>query len=327
VFGIVGCVRATLVQAQEPSPKQEAINLLRQASELVSQNPGSATHERGSGISADGCRSRRFFRCVGNGAFVDEAGRPRSRLGSIAYSLDYQGRIEEALQLLSEVSSEQAWHQHSILAKSHADKKDFGVALQLAHLIQYQPARREEALLAIANHSGRLASVMPPCPQCKEALEVAEQAREKEPQMSILLLGIARTQKEIRLSSWRPNVAHVRQRTARQERPPSSFLSRNKLGILSALLVPRKLRRISFCVRAIPSSRMLIWGSFSRACSATSSASCIVDRRHHACQPPTVILQWPTMLLRVALAGTESGAPVVGHSKIFLSAWDFAKME
>jgi len=52
--------------------------------------------------------------------------RPEDRgaaLGSIAYSLDYQGRIEEALQLLSEVSSEQAGTSYSILAKSPQTKK------------------------------------------------------------------------------------------------------------------------------------------------------------------------------------------------------------
>jgi len=87
------------------------------------------------------------------------------------------------------------------LAKSHADKKDFGVALQLAHLIQYQPARREEALLAIAKSQWEAGKRDAALSTMQEALEVAEQAREKEPQMSILLLGIARTQKEIRLSS------------------------------------------------------------------------------------------------------------------------------
>jgi len=167
VFGIVGCVRVTLAQAQEPSPKQEAINLLRQASQLVNQIPEpqriSAAANIGGQLAAAGDFS-------GALAMARSLTRPEDRgaaLGSIAYSLDYQGRQEEALQLLSEVSSEQAGTSYSILAKSHADKKDFGVALQLAHRIQCEPARREEALLAIAKSQWSLASVMAPCPQCK----------------------------------------------------------------------------------------------------------------------------------------------------------------
>jgi len=65
------------------------------------------------------------------------------------------------------------------------------VALQLAHLIQYQPARREEALLAIAKSQWEAGKRDAALSTMQEALEVAEQAREKEPQMSILLLGIA----------------------------------------------------------------------------------------------------------------------------------------
>ncbi len=201
VFGIVGCVRATLVQAQEPSPKQEAINQLRQAGELISQIP---VAQRMSAAANIGGRLAAAGDFSGALAMARSLTRPEDRgaaLGSIAYSLDYQGRMEEALQLLSEVSSEQAGTSYSILAKSHADKKDFGVALQLAHLIQYQPARREEALLAIAKSQWEAGKRDGALSTMQEALEVAEQAREKEPQMSILLLGIARTQKEIRLSS------------------------------------------------------------------------------------------------------------------------------
>jgi hypothetical protein len=201
VFGIVGCVRVTLVQAQEPSSKEEATNLLRQASQLVNQVPEpqrmSAAANIGGRLAAAGDFS-------GALAMARSLTKPEDRgaaLGSIASSLDYQGRQEEALQLLSEVSLEQAGASYSNLAKSHAEKKDFGIALQLAHRIQYEPARREEALLAIAksqweagNRDGALSTM-------REALEVAEQAREKEPQMSILLLGIAGAQKEIGRSS------------------------------------------------------------------------------------------------------------------------------
>src|SRR6266478_162518 len=202
VFGIVGCVRATLMQAQEPSPKQEATNLLRQAGQLVNQIPEPQRMSSAANIGGQLAAAGDFSGAL---AMARSLTRPKDRgaaLGSIAYSLDYQGRQEEALQLLTEVSSEQAGTSYSILAKSHADKKDFGVALQLAHRIEYdEPARREEALLAIAKSQWEAGKRDGALSTMREALEVAEQAREKEPQMSILLLGIARTQKEIGMSS------------------------------------------------------------------------------------------------------------------------------
>jgi tetratricopeptide (TPR) repeat protein len=201
VFGIVGCVRVILVQAQEPSPKQEATNLLRQASELVNQIPErqrmSAAANIGGQLAAAGDSS-------GALAMARSLTRPEDRgaaLGSIASWLDYQGRQEEALQLLSEVGLEQASTSYSMLAKSHAEKKDFAAALELAHRIQYEPARREEALLAIAKSQWEAGKRDGAQSTMQEALEVAEQTREKEPQMSILLLGIARTQWETGMSS------------------------------------------------------------------------------------------------------------------------------
>lgn len=201
VFGIVACVRVTLVQAQEPNPKQEAINLLQQAGELVNQIPDPQRMSAAANIGGQLAVAGDFSGAL---AMARSLRRPQDRgaaLGSIAYSLDYQGRQEEALQLLREVSSEQAGTSYSILAKSHADKKDFGVALQLAQQIQYQPAAREDALLTIAKSQWEAGKRDGALSTVQEALEVAEQAREKDPQMSILLLGIARTQREIGMSS------------------------------------------------------------------------------------------------------------------------------
>ena len=201
VFGIVGCVRVTLVQAQEPSPKQEATNLLRQASQLVDQIPEPQRMSAAANIGGQLAATGDFSGALAMARSLTRAKDRGAAFGSIAYSLDYQGRQEEALQLLTEVSSEQAGTSYSILAKSHADKKDFGVALELAHRIQYEPARREEALLAIAKSQWEAGKRDGALSTLQEALELAEQAREKEPQMSILLLGIARTQKEIGMSS------------------------------------------------------------------------------------------------------------------------------
>lgn len=200
-LGIVGCVPVTLVQAQAPSPKQEAINLLREASQLVNQIPEpqrmSAAANIAGRLTAVGDSSTAL-------AMAHSLTRPQDRgsaLNSIAYSLDYQGRLGEALQLLSEVGSWQAGTSYSTLAKSHAGKKDFAVALQLAGRIQDQPASRVEALLTIAKSQWEADKRDGALSTMQEALEVAEQAREKEPQMSILLLGIARTQKEMGMSS------------------------------------------------------------------------------------------------------------------------------
>lgn len=191
----------TLVQAQEPSPKQEAINLLREASQLVNQIPEPQQMSAAANIAGRLTAVGDFSTAL---AMAHSLTRPQDRasaLNSMAYSLDYQGRLEEALQLLSEVGSWQAGSSYSTLAKSHADKKDFGVALQLAHRIQDQPAPRLEALLAIAKSQWEADKHDDALSTMQEALEVAEQAREKEPQMSILLLGIARTQKEMGMSS------------------------------------------------------------------------------------------------------------------------------
>lgn len=201
VLGIVGCFRVTLMQAQEPNSKQEAINLLRQASQLVNQIPEPQRMSAAANIAGRLAAVGDFSTAL---AMARSLTRPEDRgsaLDSIAYSLDYQGRMAEALQLLSEAGSEQADTSYSHLAKSHADKKDFGVALQLAHRIQNQPARREEALLAVAKSQWEASKRDDALSTMQEALEVAEQAREKEPQMSILSLGIARTQKEMGMSS------------------------------------------------------------------------------------------------------------------------------
>jgi len=108
VFGIVACVRVTLVQAQDPSPKQEAINLLQQAGQLVDQIPEPQRMSAAANIGGQLAVAGDFSGAL---AMARSLTRPQDRgaaLGSIAYSLDYQGRQEEALQLLSEVSSEQA---------------------------------------------------------------------------------------------------------------------------------------------------------------------------------------------------------------------------
>src|SRR5260370_30960697 len=101
VFGMGGCARVTLVQAQEPSPKQEAINLLRQASQLVNQIPEpqrmSAAANIGGRLAAAGDFS-------GALAMARSLTRPEDRgaaLGPITYRLHYQGRMQEALHLLS----------------------------------------------------------------------------------------------------------------------------------------------------------------------------------------------------------------------------------
>lgn len=200
VLGIVGCVPVTLAQTPEPSPKQEAINLLRQASQLVTQIPEQQRMSAAANIAGRLTAVGDFSTAL---AMAHSLTRPEDRepaLDSIAYSLDYQGQQEQALQLLSEVSSWQAGTSYSILAKSHAEKRDFGVALQLAHQIQDQPARRVEALLAITKSQWEANKRDDALSTMQEALEVAEQAREKDPQMSILLLGIARTQKEMEMS-------------------------------------------------------------------------------------------------------------------------------
>jgi len=191
----------TLVQAQEPSPKQEAIILLRQASQLVNQIPeqqrASAAANIAGQLTVAGDSSTAL-------AMVRSLTRPQDRglaFDSIAYSLDYQGRLEEALQLLGEADLWQAGTSYSSLAKSHAGKKEFEVALQLARRILDQPARRVEALLAIAKSQWEAEKRDAALSTMQDAIEVAEQAREKEPQMSILMLGIARTQKEMGLSS------------------------------------------------------------------------------------------------------------------------------
>jgi hypothetical protein len=201
VLGIVGCVRVTLAQAQVPSPKQEAINLLRQAGQLVNQIPEPQRIGAAANIGGQLAAAGDFSGAL---AMAHSLTRPEDRggaLGSIAYSLDYQGRLEEALQLLGEISPELADSNYSILAKSHADKKDFEVALQLAHRIQYQPAHREEALLAIAKSEWEAGKRDGALSTMQEAVEVAEQARGKEPLLSILMLPIARTQKEMGMSS------------------------------------------------------------------------------------------------------------------------------
>lgn len=201
VLGIAACVRVPLVQAQQPGPNQEAINLLRQASQLVNQIPEQQRMSAAANIAGQLTAAGDFSTAL---AMAHSLTRPEDRgsaLDSIAYSLDSQGRREEALQLLSEVSSEQAATTYSLLAKFHADKKDFGVALQLAHRIQDQSARRVEALLAIAKSQWQADKRDDALSTMQEALEVAGQAREKDPQMSILLLGIARTQKEMGMSS------------------------------------------------------------------------------------------------------------------------------
>lgn len=200
-LGIVGCVRVPLVQAQELSPKQEAINLLRQASQLVNQVPEPQRMSSAANIGGQLATAGDFSTALAIARSLTRQEDRGAALGSIAYSLDYEGRVDEALQLLGEVGSEQAGTTYSILAKSHAEKKDFGVAQQLAHRIQDQPGRRVEALLAIAKSQWEADKRDGALSTMQEALEVAEQAREKEPQMSILLLGIARTQKEMGMSS------------------------------------------------------------------------------------------------------------------------------
>ena len=198
---IVSCVPATPVRAQEPNPKQEAINLLRQASQLVNQIPEPQRMSAAANIAGRLTAAGDFSTAL---AMARSLTRPQDReraLDSIAYSLDYQGRLEEALQLLGEVGSWQADASYSSLAKSHAAKKDFGVALQLVHRIQDQPAVRVEALLAIAKAEWEDKRRDDAVSTMQEAVEVAEQTREKDPQMSLLLLGIARTQKEIGMSS------------------------------------------------------------------------------------------------------------------------------
>jgi hypothetical protein len=200
-LGIAGCVPVTLAQAQEPSPNQEAINLLRQASQLVNQIPEQQRITAAANIAGR-------LTAVGDSstalAMAHSLATPAARasaLDSIAYSLDYQGRPEEALQLLNELGSLQAGTSYATLAKSHADKKDFAVALQLAHRIQDQPARRVEALLAIAKSQWAADRRDDALSVLQDALQVAKQAREKEPQMSVLLLGIARAQKEMGMTS------------------------------------------------------------------------------------------------------------------------------
>jgi len=103
--------------------------------------------------------------------------------------------------------------------------------------------------------------------------------------------------------------------------PPASQPGRKGLPRLSSRVQTRntsasvacasELKPISSAFAAIPSSRMLIWGSFSAPVQRLPVPLALWTGRHHACQTPTVILQWPTMLLRVALARTEFGAPVV----------------
>jgi tetratricopeptide (TPR) repeat protein len=200
-LGIASCVSLTLVQAQEPSSKQEAINLLRQASQLVNQIPA---QQRGSAAANIAGRLTSAGDVPTALSMAHSLNRPYDRgsaLGSIAFSLDYQGRLDEALQLLTEADAEQAGTSYSMLAKSHADKKDFAVALQLAHRIQDQPARRIEALLAIAKSQWEAEKRDGAMSIMREAQEVAQQAREKEPQLSVLMLGIARTQKEMGMGS------------------------------------------------------------------------------------------------------------------------------
>jgi tetratricopeptide (TPR) repeat protein len=200
-LGIVGCVWVPLVQAQEASPKQEAINLLREASQLINQVPEPQRMSAAANIGGQMAAAGDFSTALAMARSLARQEDRGAAIGSIAYSLDHEGRVEEALQLLSEVGPEQTGTTYSILAKYHADKKDFGVALQLVHRIQDQPARRVEALLAIAKSQREADERDGALSTMQEALEVAEQAREKEPQMSILLLGIARTQKEMGMSS------------------------------------------------------------------------------------------------------------------------------
>lgn len=200
-LGIVVCFPVTLLQAQEPSPKQEALNLLRQASQLVNQIPEPQRTSAAANIAGRLTAAGDFSTALAMAHSLTGPEDRGSALNSIAYSLDYQGRLEDALQVLGEMGSWQAGTSYSMLAKSHADKKDFAVAVQLAGRIQDPPARRVEALLAIAKSQWEADKRDGALSTMREAMDAAEQAREKEPQMSILLLGIARTQKEMGMSS------------------------------------------------------------------------------------------------------------------------------
>ena len=175
------------MQAQEPDPNQEVINLLRQASQVVNQIPEPQRMMAAVNIAGRLAVAGDFSTAL---AMAHSLARPQDRepaIDTIACSLDSQRRREEALQLLSEVSSEQTAIICSKLAKSHADKKDFGVALQLAHRIQDQPAHRVQALLAIAKGQWQADKRDDARSTMQEALEAAGQAREKLSEMATVV--------------------------------------------------------------------------------------------------------------------------------------------
>ncbi len=201
---VITCLNPTRLVASPPPANQleEIRRILRQASQLIESIPERDQPSAASNIANTQARAGDLSGALATAHQLKTAEALAQTLGSIAYAVDYAGNVDGALSLIKDSVDGQAKNSsYEMVAEAHANKGDFSGALKIAHLIEHEPSRLQEALTRIAKTQWESGDHAAAQRTFDEAFDVVEQARKNDPNSAIWLLGIATAQYEIRETS------------------------------------------------------------------------------------------------------------------------------
>jgi tetratricopeptide (TPR) repeat protein len=194
---VISAAISSHAASQEPNLTQ-AREILGQASTLVPDIPEPQRMSVASNIANAQVRAGDL---VGALSTVRSLKKPQDfafGMGIIAYVLDSSGDLPAALQVISDAPAGQSRDlSYEHIAQSHADKGDFSSAMRIAHLIQNAPGRSVETLTRVAQLQWKSGDHAGADQVWADALAVAQQARKQDPNLAMLLVGIATSRAQV----------------------------------------------------------------------------------------------------------------------------------
>src|SRR5258708_519000 len=145
---VITCLNPTRLVASPPPANQleEIRRILRQASQLIESIPERDQPSAASNIANTQARAGDLSGALATAHQLKTAEALAQTLGSIAYAVDYAGNVDGALSLIKDSVDGQAKNSsYEMVAEAHANKGDFSGALKIAHLIEHEPSRLQEA--------------------------------------------------------------------------------------------------------------------------------------------------------------------------------------